>query len=182
MKFLITIILFLSTPYLWGQGKANKELLQFLKANKLDTFLVVKNGCPNCSISYEDSIKPVDTAIIWLLYKKHGQQNLIKFSDISKTERHINIESNILKFIKENRHVLKLKDTYYQEQKHLKFQAPCLAIFPYEKMQIQVGQFKYKHTLVKRETDDCGTVLTNEKWFKIELEILKKFDLIKNIE
>lgn len=179
MKPILTIFLILSTIFTSGQSKAEKELFLFLKRNKLDTFLTVKSGCPNCLVSYEENIRSIDTATIWLVYKKQGQQKIIRFNDISEAESFGNVTTDIFTFATANRHELRMKEKYYQEQKLAKFQAPSLSTFPYEKIQIKIGQFKYNHTLVNREMDDCGTTLTNEDWFKIEVDILKKLDRVK---
>jgi hypothetical protein len=167
------------TVFTLGQSKADKELNQYLKKHKPDTFILVKTGCQTCEISYEDSLKTIDTITILLLYKKHGQITLVNFSDTGKSQTFDKIKSDIFQFVAAKRDILKQAENYYKEQKHLKFQAPCLATFPYEKIQIQIGQFRHRNTIVAREMDDCGSYLTNEKWFKTELEIL---NLVENIK
>ena len=179
MKPLLTISFILLTCITWGQGKADKELRRFFKKHKVDTFVLVKTGCTNCIISYEDNNKLTDTVTIWLLYKYRGKQSLITFSDIAQTKNLGDKDTDIFKFITENRQLLIKKDKYYQEQKQLKFQAPCLMTFPYENIEIKYGNFKHRHRLVKRETDDCGTFLTHEDWFQVEIELLRIVDKLK---
>lgn len=179
MKFLLIISFLSLTVFASGQSKADKELTQYVKKYKLDTFLLVKTGCQTCEISYENRLKTVDTMTITLLYKKNDKITLVTFSDTGKTQRFDKVKSDIFQVIVNKRNVLKQAEKYYKEQKLLKFQAPCLTTFPYEKVQIQVGQLRHRHTLVDREMDDCGTILTNEQWFKAELEILNLLDSIK---
>lgn len=179
MKPLLTISFVLLICIASGQGKAEKELLRFLKAHKVDTFVLVKTGCTSCIISYEDNAKLADTVTIWLLYKYRGKQSLMTFSDIAQPKKLGNKDTDIFKFITENRQLLLTKDQYYQEQKQLKFQAPCLTTYPYETIEIKYGNLKYRHRLVKRETDDCGTFLTHEDWFKFEIEVLQMVDKLK---
>ena len=179
MKSLLIILFFSLSALASGQSKADKELKQYLIRYKLDTFILVKTGCQTCEISYEKNLKNVDTLTILLLYKKYGQITLVYFSDTSKSKQFDNIYSDIFQIIEARKTVLKQADIYYKEQELAKFQAPCFAIFPYEKINIQIGKFRHKHTLVMRELDDCGTNLTKEDWFKAELEILGLLDTIK---
>lgn len=181
MKILLTISFTLLTSFCFGQGKANRELTQFLKSNKVDTFIIIKSGCSSCNISYEniDRVKNADTVTVRLVYQKKGKQTLMIFSDTGLAKNVTYSGTEIFKIIANNREILRTKDAYYQEQKLAKFHAPRLVSFPYETIQLKYGQFTYRHTLVERETDDCGTVLTNEDWFKVEIEILKMIDKLK---
>jgi hypothetical protein len=179
MKIIFIITSFFVTGLASGQSKADKELSMFLKKQQTDTFLIIKSGCGHCEISYEDSLNAGDTVTIFLLFKKNGQLTVTNFSDTSKIKTLTNIRSEIFKFISAKRQALKQGDAYYRERKLLKFQPPCLAKFPYEKLQIKIGQFRYSHTIVGREMDDCGSTLTSEAWFRIELQILEMLDNIK---
>lgn len=159
-----------------GQHNADKKLNKFLHLKKIDTFIYIKTGCTDCLPNYEDSGKKIDIVTIKLLYKQKGQQYLVSFSDTCLAKNFGQRNSIIFNFIYANRQTLKDKDKFYEESKKELFQAPCLIVYPYEIIDIKIGQFKHRHTLVRRETDDCGTVLTNHDWFKIELEILNLFD------
>jgi hypothetical protein len=181
MKTLLTISLTFLTALVFGQSKANKELTQFFRLNKLDTFLIIKSGCSNCIISYEniDTVKKADTLTISLLFEKKGKQTFMTFSDTGQTKTITNLKTDIFKIIADNRKLLQTKDTYYREQKLAKFQAPCLVTFPYEIIELRYGEFKYRHTLVERDSDDCGTILKHIDWFKVEIEILDKVDKLR---
>ena len=104
---------------------------------------------------------------------------LVTFSDTSKAKSAIIKKNMVFQIIEQNRNVFKAKNEYYKNQRLLKFQAPYLTTYPYETIEIKYGLFRYKHTLVERETDDCGTILTSEAWFKAEVELLKEFDKLK---
>ena len=177
MKILLTILCFILSFFAFGQKKADKELSQFLKKHRLDTFVLVKIGCKTCEISYEDSLKTPDNMTIILVYKKDSKINLMTFSDTEVSRQFYNLKTDIFNFIASKKQILKEADNYYKEQKLAKFQAPCLVTFPYEKLQIQIGTFHHKHILVDRQMDDCGTSLENKEWFKIELQILNLVDL-----
>lgn len=169
------------TALVFGQNKANKELTQFLRLNKLDTFIIIKSGCSKCIVSFEniDNVNKTDTLTIRLLFQKKGTQTFMTFSDTGQTQTKTNLNTTIFKIIADNQMLLQTKDKYYREQKLAKFQAPCLVTFPYEIIELKYGQFKYRHTLVERDSDHCGTILTHIDWFKIEVEILNEFDKLR---
>lgn len=181
MKIFLSISSIFISLVILAQGNANRELAQYLKTSKIDTFVILRAGCTNCMISFEQTGKrnKSDTVNIWLLYRKNGIQKLMTFSDTSKTETALVKESNVFQIIEQNREVFIIKNEYYKNQKQLKFKEPCLTTYPYETIEIRYGLFRYKHTLVERETDDCGTILTSEDWFKSEVELLKEFDKLK---
>jgi hypothetical protein len=132
MKTLLTIFGSFLMLLLYGQRKADKELTRFLKTHKLDTFIYVKAGCTECTISYEDTTKPTDVATIWLLYRYMGNQSMAVFSDTTQIKQYKQIKTDIFSFIHLKEQILKKKSIYYKEQQNLKFKAPCLATFPYE--------------------------------------------------
>ncbi len=167
------------TFFAFGQNKTEKALFDFLNANKIDTFISIKSSCTYCTISYEETSKPVDSVTIKLLYRQKGKQYLMAFSDTAQKKMIGKVESSVFGYILNNRKILNNKAVYYKEAKLAKFQSPCLVTFPYEAIDIKMGQFKYKHTLVERERDDCGTILIHYDWFKVEKEILSQVDAIK---
>ena len=175
-----TIIVFLSffwTVLVFGQSKADKELSLFLQKMKPDSYVYIKSGCKSCPIDYEDTQENrIDSVVIKLLIKKQDKQILTIFSDWEDMKNQEVQPSKVFEYMKENISVFKEKDSYYKAAKQAKFQTPCLAIFPYETIVIRMPSFKFNHTLVERDMDDCGVHLEKEIWFQKEVELLKMID------
>lgn len=180
MNPLLAIPLIFLTTLASAQGKADNELSQFLRTHKIDNFISIRSGCTNCTISYETTAKVADTVTIWLLYKTHGKQSLVHFSDLGQAMQSKKVDTDIFNFVADNKKLLMKMNQYYEEQKLWKFQAPCFATFPFETIEISMGTFKHRHTLVKWEWDDCGNNLTNEDWFQVEVKLVKMFDQLSN--
>ena len=174
------IIIFLSyfcAVSVFGQSKADRELDLFLQKMKPDSYVYIKSGCKSCPIDYEDTLKNrIDSVVIKLLINKQNKQILAVFSDWDDMKKQEVQHTKIFEYIKENIFVFKEKDSYYKIAMQAKFQAPCLVIFPYETINIKLSNFKFNHTLVEREMDNCGTDLEREKWFQKEIELLKMID------
>ena len=176
-KVAIFFLSFFCTISVLGQNKAETELSLFLQKMKPDSYVYIKSGCKYCPIDYEDTFeKRIDSVVIRLLIKKQDKQILAVFSDWGDMKTQEIQHIKIFEYIKENISIFKEKDSYYEWRMRLKFQAPCLAIFPYETISIKLSNFKFNHTSVERERDNCGDDLEREKWFQKEIELLKMID------
>ena len=176
MKTLLTILGIVISLLTFGQSKADQELIQFLKVNSIDTFVFVKTGCSKCTTSYEDSSNYTDTTTIRMLFQHKGQERIMVFSDTSLPKVYTKPRSDIFDFILNRKHLLEKKVRYDQDDKLLKFHPPCFTKYPYEAVEIKIGQLRYQHTSVERAMDVCGGFLTNEDWFAFEVDLLKQLD------
>jgi hypothetical protein len=111
--------------------------------------------------------------MIKLLYKKDDKNYLVIFNDTSQPFSKIIKSTSAFNIAFQNIVTLKNKEKYYEDFKKEKFQPPLLKVYPYRVINIKIGTFKYNHTSVDKQTNINGILLTNEPWFKKEIEMVE---------
>ena len=188
MTRLSVFIFFFITTFnrqeVFGQErKSEKEFKKYynsLRLTKVDTVLVVKQGCTGCDVKYEDGTKGViDGQTIYVLTKKGGQFRLAMFDDTHNPNYYTSDACSLFDTIDLNKSTLTTKDTFYKnemaELKKSKFLPPRPVHYSFEELIIKLPDFKYDFVVNGKDADYLGFVRENEKWFQATKSIIEKF-------